>query len=98
MVLPRLEGLSDREAAKRYAFDARWRYASGVGSYATGGWTSFAHTVLVDMRMRLQGSARPKRVSEVTPAAAWGPASSARANYSIRPRSMTPSRRWTPSP
>ena len=31
MVLQRLEGLSDREAAERYCFDNRWRYASGVG-------------------------------------------------------------------
>jgi hypothetical protein len=37
MVLQRLEGLSDREAVDRYAFDTRWRYASGVGSYDCGG-------------------------------------------------------------
>ncbi|HVA04749.1 MAG TPA: transposase, partial [Acidimicrobiales bacterium] len=43
MVLQRLEGLSDREAVERYCFDARWRYAAGVGGYDTGGWTSFAH-------------------------------------------------------
>jgi hypothetical protein len=30
-VLQRLEGLSDREAVERYTFDARWRYAAGVG-------------------------------------------------------------------
>src|SRR5271155_5009231 len=30
MVLQKLEGLSDREAAERYSFDARWRYAAGV--------------------------------------------------------------------
>ena len=29
MVLQRLEGLSDREAADRFAFDVRWRYAAG---------------------------------------------------------------------
>ena len=50
MVLQRLEGLSDREAVDRYAFDVRWRYAAGVGGYAAGGWARFAHTVLVDMR------------------------------------------------
>ena len=66
MVLQRLEGLSDREAVERYSFDARWRYACGVGSYDTGGWASFAHTVLVEMRMRLRGSERPDRVFEVT--------------------------------
>jgi hypothetical protein len=49
MVLQRLEGLSDREAVDRYAFDVRWRYAAGVGGYG-GRWGSFAHTVLVDMR------------------------------------------------
>jgi hypothetical protein len=31
MVLQRLDGLWDREAVDRYAFDARWRYAAGVG-------------------------------------------------------------------
>lgn len=31
MVLQRLEGLSDREAVERYAYDARWRYTAGVG-------------------------------------------------------------------
>ncbi|MHB8457882.1 MAG: transposase, partial [Acidimicrobiales bacterium] len=65
MVLQRLEGLSDREAVERCSFDARWRYACGVGSYDTGGWSGFAHTVLVDMRMRLRGSVRPDRVFEV---------------------------------
>jgi len=65
MVLQRLEGLSDREAVERYCFDARWRYAAGVGGYDAGGWTSFAHTVLVDMRERLRGSKRPDRIFEV---------------------------------
>lgn len=65
MVLQRLEGLSDREAVERYSFDARWRYAAGVGGYDTGGWAGFAHTVLVDMRERLRRSERPDRVFEV---------------------------------
>jgi hypothetical protein len=65
MVLQRLEGLSDREAAERFAFDTRWRYAAGVGSYDTGGWTIFSHTVFVDMRERLRGSKRPDRVFEI---------------------------------
>jgi hypothetical protein len=65
MVLQRLEGLSDREAAERYTFDARWRYAAGVGGYGDGRWGSFAHTVLVDMRERLRRSERPDRVFEV---------------------------------
>jgi hypothetical protein len=64
MVLQRLDGLSDREAVDRYAFDVRWRYAAGVGGYG-GGWGSFAHTVLVDMRARLRRSTRPDRVFEV---------------------------------
>ncbi len=65
MVLQRLEGLSDREAAERYAFDTRWRYAAGVGSYDTGGWTIFSHTVFVDMRERLRHSKTPDRVFEI---------------------------------
>jgi hypothetical protein len=70
MVLQRLEGLSDREAVDRYAFDARWRYAAGVGGYDGDGWGSFAHTVLVDMRARLAASKSPRRIFEVTLAAA----------------------------
>jgi hypothetical protein len=66
MVLQRLGGLSDREAVEAYAFDARWRYAAGVGGYDTGGWGSFAHTVLVDGRARLAASARPRRIFEVS--------------------------------
>jgi hypothetical protein len=69
MVLQRLEGCSDREAVDRLAFDARWRYACGLG-----GWDehrqSFVHTVLVDMRARLHRSERPDRVFEVTVATA----------------------------
>jgi IS5 family transposase len=65
MVLQRLDGLSDREAVDRYAFDVRWRYAAGVGGYGGGGWGSFAHTVLVDMRARLRRSTRPNRIFEV---------------------------------
>ena len=70
MVLQRLEGLSDREAAERYTFDARWRYAAGVGGYDTGGWGRFAHTVLVDMRARLAASVDPRRIFAVTVQAA----------------------------
>ena len=66
MVLQRLEGLSDREAVERYAFDTRWRYAAGVGGYDGGGWTSFAHTVLVDFRARLAASDDPRRIFAVT--------------------------------
>lgn len=65
MVLQRLEGLSDREAVERYAYDARWRYAAGAGGF-DGEWGSFAHTVLVDMRERLRRSEYPDRVFEVT--------------------------------
>ena len=66
MVLQRLEGLSDREAAERFTFDSRWRYAAGVGGYDGEGRLSFVHTVLVDMRARLRESKRPDRVFEVT--------------------------------
>lgn len=66
MVLQRLEGCSDREAADRYAFDARWRYGAGVGSYDISPWPTFYHTVLVDFRMRLRNSDNPNRVFEIT--------------------------------
>jgi len=62
MVLQRLEGLSDREAADRFTYDARWKYAAGGLPFDYPG---FAHTVLVDMRARLARSARPKRIFEV---------------------------------
>ncbi|CAN5534844.1 hypothetical protein BH18ACT1_BH18ACT1_18580 [soil metagenome] len=70
MVLQRLEGLSDREAVDRYAFDARWRYAAGVGGYDAGGWARFAHTVLVDMRARLDASEDPRRIFKASVEAA----------------------------
>jgi len=63
MVLQRIEGVSDREAADRFAFDARWKYAAGGLDFDYPG---FVHTVLVDMRERLRRSARPDRVFEVT--------------------------------
>jgi hypothetical protein len=63
MVLQRIEGCSDREAADRFAFDARRKYAAG-------GWTSitrgFVHTVLAGMRVRLARSARPDWIFEAT--------------------------------
>jgi hypothetical protein len=65
MVLQRLEGLSDREAVDRFTFDARWRYAAGVGGWDGEGRAAFAHTVLVDMRERLRRSDRPDRIFEV---------------------------------
>jgi Transposase DDE domain/Transposase domain (DUF772) len=70
MVLQRLEGLSDREASDRFTFDARWRYAAGVGGWDGAGRVGFAHTVLVDMRERLRRSDRPDRIFEVALAAA----------------------------
>jgi hypothetical protein len=70
MVLQRLEGLSDREAVDRFTFDARWRYAAGVGGWDGDGRVSFAHTVLVDMRERLRRSADSDRVFTVALAAA----------------------------
>jgi hypothetical protein len=63
MVLQRLEGLSDREAADRFCFDVRWKYAAGGLDFDYPG---FVHTVLADMRARLAGSARPGRIFEVT--------------------------------
>ena len=67
MVLQRIEGCSDREAADRFAFDARWKYAAGGLDFDYPG---FVHTVLVDMRARLARSAEPDRIFEVTVEAA----------------------------
>ena len=53
----------DREAADRFAFDARWKYAAGGLDFDYPG---FVHTVLVDMRARLARSAKPDRIFEVT--------------------------------
>jgi Transposase DDE domain/Transposase domain (DUF772) len=63
MVLQRLEGCSDREAVERFQFDLRWKYAAGGLDFDYPG---FVHTVLVDMRARLQDSERPERIFEVT--------------------------------
>ena len=63
MVLQRIEGCSDREAADRFAFDARWKYAAGGLDFDYPG---FVHTVLVDMRERLRRSGRPDRIFEAT--------------------------------
>jgi hypothetical protein len=62
MVLQRLFGLSDREAVEAFEFDARWKYACGGLDFDYPG---FVHTVLVDMRARLDGSERPRRIFEV---------------------------------
>jgi hypothetical protein len=62
MVLQRLEGCSDREAVDRFAYDLRWRYAAGVDDETPG----FVHTVLVELRARLRGSADPDRIFRVT--------------------------------
>lgn len=67
MVLQRWHGLSDREAVTAFEFDARWKYACGGLDFDYPG---FAHTVLVDMRARLATSDRPRRIFEVTLAAA----------------------------
>ena len=62
MVLQRFEGLSDREAVERFAFDVRWKFAAGALDLDH---PSFVHTVLVDMRERLRRSERPNRVFDV---------------------------------
>jgi hypothetical protein len=62
MVLQRLEGCSDREAVDRFTYDARWKYAAGGLGFDYPG---FVHTVLVDMRARLQASEHPERIFEV---------------------------------
>ena len=63
MVLQRLFGLTDREAVEAFEFDARWKYACGGLDFDYPG---FVHTVLVDMRARLDRSERPRRIFEVT--------------------------------
>ena len=65
MVLQRLEGLSDYEAAERFSFDVRWRFAAGVGGYAEEKLQSFDRTVLVQMRERLRRSSDPDRIFRV---------------------------------
>ena len=62
MVLQRYTGMSDREAADAFAFDARWKYAAGALDFDH---PSFVHTVLVDMRERLRRSERPNRIFDV---------------------------------
>jgi len=63
MVLQRLFGLSDREAVEAFEFDARWKHACGGLDFDYPG---FVHTVLVDMRARLDRSERPRRIFEVS--------------------------------
>lgn len=60
MLLQSYEGLSDREACDRLAFDLRWKAAAGL-AVAAG---SFHPTVLVGMRNRLRASERPRRLFE----------------------------------
>ena len=62
MLLQSFEGLSDREACDRLAFDLRWQAAAGLTTRAE----TFHPTVLVGMRNRLRSSERPKRLHEDT--------------------------------
>jgi hypothetical protein len=58
MLLQAHEGLSDREACDRLAFDLRWKAAAGLAVGAE----SFHPTVLVGIRNRLRASDRPRRL------------------------------------
>jgi hypothetical protein len=58
MLLQAYEGLSDREACDRLAFDLRWKAAAGLTVDAG----AFHPTVLVGMRNRLRASQRPRRL------------------------------------
>jgi Transposase DDE domain/Transposase domain (DUF772) len=58
MLLQAYEGLSDREACDRLAFDLRWKAAAGLTVSAE----AFHPTVLVGMRNRLRASGRPRRL------------------------------------
>jgi hypothetical protein len=60
MLLQEYEGLSDREACDRLAFDLRWKAAAGLTVDAE----AFHPTVLVGMRNRLRASKRPRRLFE----------------------------------
>ena len=60
MLLQAHEGLSDREACDRLAFDLRWKAAAGLAVGAP----SFHPTVLVGMRNRLRASDWPRRLFE----------------------------------
>lgn len=70
MLLQAYEGLSDREACDRLAFDLRWKAAAGLTVDAA----AFHPTVLVGMRNRLRASERPRRLFDdvTTTAAAAG--------------------------
>jgi transposase len=67
MVLQRFEGLSDREAVERFAFDVRWKYACGGLDLDH---PSFSHTVLVETRARLRASKAPDRIFDAVVEAA----------------------------
>ncbi len=60
MLLQSHEGLSDREAIDRLAFDLRWSAAAGLTVAPEG----FHPTVLVGLRNRLRASVRPRRLFE----------------------------------
>jgi hypothetical protein len=60
MLLQAHEGLSDREAVERLAFDLRWKAAAGLAVDAG----AFHPTVLLGMRNRLRASLRPRRLHE----------------------------------
>ncbi|HET8641580.1 MAG TPA: IS1182 family transposase [Pseudonocardiaceae bacterium] len=60
MLLQAHEGLSDREAVDRLAFDLRWKAAAGLAVDAG----AFHPTVLVGVRNRLRASDRPRRLFE----------------------------------
>jgi IS5 family transposase len=62
MLLQAFEGLSDREACDRLAFDLRWQAAAGVDTGAE----AFHPTALVGQRNRLRASVRPRRLFEDT--------------------------------
>jgi len=60
MLLQAHEGLSDPDATEHLGRDLAWQAAAGVHT----GFVGFHPTVLVGMRNRLRGSARPRRLFE----------------------------------
>jgi transposase len=67
MILQRFEGLSDREAVERFAYDVRWKYACGGLDLE---FSSFSHSVLVETRARLRTSKAPDRIFDAVVAIA----------------------------
>ncbi len=63
MVLQRSSGCRTGRRWRRFASDARWKYACGGLDFDYPG---FSHTMLVDIRERLRCSQAPNRIRDVS--------------------------------